>query len=84
MEYEKPILLRIIRKVGYPIDGARINYDVPQIYGFLAIDSQDVKHATEYIALDNIASFTVLNEESPSITAAFESRKLRVEATVER
>ena len=43
---ENPILLRIVQKVGFPIDGARVNYEAPTIAGFLAIESQDVKHAT--------------------------------------
>jgi len=76
---EKPILLRIVPKVGYPIDGVRINYDVPAIHGFLAIESPDVKHATMYIALDNIASFTVLDEESFNIRAAFPKHEVKVE-----
>ena len=79
---ENPIILRIVQKVGFPIDGARVNYEAPTIAGFLAIESQDVRHATQYIALDNIASFTVLTEESYNITAAFPVQK--VKAQVER
>lgn len=74
---ENPILLRIVQKVGFPIDGARVNYEAPTIAGFLAIESQDVRHATQYIALDNIASFTVLTEESYNITAAFPELKVK-------
>ncbi len=76
---EKPVILRIIQKIGYPLDGVRINYDVPTIQGFLAIESPDYKHATLYIALDNIASFTVLDEESYNIRAAFPKTEVKVE-----
>lgn len=68
---EKPVLLRIVQKTGYPIDGARVQWQAPQIDGFLAIESPDIKHATTYIALDNIASFSVLNEEICNILSSF-------------
>lgn len=68
---DKPILLSIVQKTGLRIDGARVQWQAPQIDGFLAIESQDIKHATTYIALDNIASFTVLNEEICNITSSF-------------
>lgn len=61
--YDKPIILRLTLKCGLPIDGARVQYEAPEIPGFLPIESQDYKNATQYIALDNIASFTALNEE---------------------
>lgn len=68
---DKPILLSIIQKTGLRIDGARVQYQAPQIAGFLAIESQDIRNATQYIALDNIASFTVLNEEACNIIGSF-------------
>ncbi len=68
---ENPVLLRIVQKVGLPIDGARIDYNAPVISGFLAIESTDIRHVTNYIALDNIASFSVLSEEIPNIVTAF-------------
>lgn len=68
---DKPIILRIVQKTGYPIDGARIQWQAPQIDGFLAIESPDVYKATEYIALDNIASFTVLDEEACNLLGSF-------------
>lgn len=72
IEKENPILLRIVQKTGLPIDIARIDYNAPVIPGFLAIESQDIRHVTQYIAFDNIASFTVLAEEIPNIVQAFE------------
>jgi hypothetical protein len=74
---EKPILLNIIQKTGLRIDGARVQWQAPEIAGFLAIESQDVRHATQYIALDNIASFTVLNEEICNITSSFPVPKIK-------
>ena len=74
---EKPILLNIVQKTGLRIDGARVQWQAPEIAGFLAIESQDVRHATQYIALDNIASFTVLNEEICNITSSFPVPKIK-------
>lgn len=68
---DKPILLDIILHTGVRIDGARVQWQAPTIDGFLAIESPDIKHATKYIALSNIASFTVLNEEICNITSSF-------------
>ena len=73
----KPILLRIVQKVGYPIDGARVQWQAPPIAGFLPIGSPDVKNATQYIALDNIASFTVLNEEACNILGSIPVPKVQ-------
>lgn len=70
MDY-KPIILKIIPKVGYPIDGARVQYGAPEIDGFIAIESQEIKNATTYVAIDNIATFTVLDDEAPNIKGAF-------------
>lgn len=73
----KPIILRIVQKTGYPIDGARVQWQAPPIDGFLAIESQDVRNATQYIALDNIASFTVLNEEACNLLGSFPVPKVQ-------
>ena len=75
---DRPILLKIIQKTGYPIDGARIQWQAPQIDGFLAIESQEYKNATQYIALDNIASFTLLNEETGNIINTFPTPTVKV------
>jgi len=77
---DKPILLKIIQKTGYPIDGARLQYEAPQIDGFLAIESQMTKHATCYIALDNIASFEVLDDEAINVTGAFPVPRIKTKA----
>ncbi len=69
-----PILLNIKPKKGETIYAARIEYGAPKIAGFLPIESKSSPNATTYIALDNIASFTVLNAEAPNIPYAFESR----------
>lgn len=74
---EKPILLKIVLKKGATIDGARLQLDVPKIPGFLAIESQTIKHATDYIALDNIASFSVIDYEAPNIRRCFAPVKVR-------
>ena len=78
MTMYKPIILKIIPKVGYPIEGARVQYEAPQIDGFLAIESQEIKNTTTYIAIDNIASFSVLNEEACNITAYFPEPTIKV------
>lgn len=75
---DKPILLSIVQKTGLRIDGARLQWRAPEIDGFLAIESQEIKHATQYIALDNIASFTVLNEEAGNILSSFPVPSVKV------
>lgn len=75
---DKPIILKIIPKVGYPINGARIQYEAPQIDGFLAIESQEIKNTTTYIAIDNIASFSVLNDEAVNIGMFFPEPTVKV------
>ena len=69
-----PILLNIKLKKGETIYAAHIEYGAPKIAGFLAIEDKQTPNATTYVALDNIASFTVLNAEAPNIPYAFESR----------
>ena len=61
-----PMFLKIVQKDGCTIYGAKLRSDLPTIPGYLPIESQDILYATQYISLDNIASFTVLNEESPN------------------
>jgi len=78
-----PILLKIVPKKGDTIYGARIEYNSPKLAGFLAIEDQDTPHATTYIAFDNIASFTVLNAETPNIVYAFDSRvKVKIDNSI--
>lgn len=74
----KPIILKIIQKVGYPIDGARVQYEAPQIDGFLAIENPEIKNSTVYIAIDNIASFSVLNEEAVNLVSNFPEPTIKV------
>lgn len=68
---EKPILLSIKLKTGDSIDGARLQWTAPQIAGFLAIEHGYLKGVTTYIALDNIASFEVLDDEIYNILDSF-------------
>lgn len=76
--YDKPILLEIVPVKGEPITGARVQYEAPEIPGFLAIESPDVKGATQYIAYSNIASFTVINEEAYNVVSSFPTPKVKV------
>lgn len=76
--YEKPILLEIVQVKGEPIIGARVQIEAPNIPGFLAIESQDVKGATQYIALSNIASFTAINEEVCNVIGCIPTPKVKV------
>lgn len=76
--YDKPILLEIVPVKGEPITGARVQYEAPGIPGFLAIESQEVKGATQYIALSNIASFTVINEEACNVVGNIPQPKIKV------
>ena len=76
--YDKPILLEIVPIKGEPITGARVQHTAPEIPGFIAIESQEVKGATQYIAYSNIASFTVIDEEAYNITSSFPVPKVKV------
>ena len=75
---EKPILLKIVLKKGATIDGARLQLNAPKLPGFLAIESQEYKRATTYIALDNIASFTLIDDEACNIRFAFPAERVKV------
>ncbi len=78
-----PILLKIVPKKGATIYAAKIAYDSPKLAGFLAIESPNTPNATDYIALDNIASFSVLNAETPNIVYAFDSRvKVKIDESI--
>ena len=68
---EKPILLELKLKDGSLWDCVIINHEVPTIKGFLAIESQDTKFTTKYIALDTIESFSVLDREICNIVGSF-------------
>lgn len=78
---EKPIILNIELKKGSRIVGARIQIDAPKISGFLAIECQEVPHATTYIALDNITSFSLIDGEVKNIVRFFPAQavKARIE-----
>jgi len=65
----KPVLLRLELRSGKPIDGARVQYEAPEIPGFLAIESKEYSNATQYISLNEITSFTTLNEEVCNVTS---------------
>ena len=75
---DKPELLRIVLKIGTSIDHAKIQINAPQIAGFLPIETPNHPHMTTYIALDNIAMLTVLNEDVCSILGAFPVPKVKI------
>ena len=78
-----PILLKIIRKKGETLHGAQIEYSAPRIDGFLAVVNPNLANSTEYIAFDNIASFTLLNRESCNVRIAFDRRlKVKVDESL--
>lgn len=72
----KPVLLRLDQKIGARYNAAKVQVEAPQIAGFLPIETPNNPNATTYIALDNIASFTVLNEEACNIVFAFPVPKI--------
>lgn len=67
---ENPILLDMKLNTGEIVRGVRVNYEAPQIAGFLAIEGE-VIHTTRYIALSAITSFSVVTEEAFNILGAF-------------
>jgi len=76
-EEQKPVIELIVQKVGDPLHNVKINYRAAEVSGFLPIESQDIQGATQYIALSNIASFTVKNTEAHNIAGAFPATRIR-------
>ena len=62
-QYEKPIIDEIILITGETFTDARLQIDAQRVPGFIAIESQRLKDATEYISHGAISSFTVKNDE---------------------
>lgn len=60
---DKPKIEEIIFVSGEIINDARLEVDAPALPGFVAIVSQDLKEATQYVALSSIQSFTMKNKE---------------------
>lgn len=75
---DKPILVEIVRYKGDKITGARVQHEAPEIPGFLAIESPEIKGATQYIALSNIADFTAIDEELCNIVGNIPEPKVIV------
>ena len=60
---QKPKIEEIIFVSGEIITNARLEVDAPSFLGFMAIVSQDLKEATQYVALSSIQSLTMKNNE---------------------
>lgn len=60
---QKPKIEEIIFVSGEIINDARLEVDAPALPGFMAIVSQDLKEATQYVALSSIQSLTMKNKE---------------------
>lgn len=73
----KPVLLNITLRVGRNFVGARINNDMPQIPGFLAVECPHVPKSTTYINIENIAMFTVLDAEVHNVIHNFPVPKVK-------
>lgn len=70
-KYEKPIIDEIVLLSGETFTDARLQTDAQRVPGFMAIESQRLKDATEYIALTAISSFTVKNDELMKTSPAY-------------
>lgn len=62
-QHEKPIIDEIILVTGEKIEDARLQIEAQRLPGFIAIESQQLREATEYISHSAILSFTIRNEE---------------------
>lgn len=60
---EKPKIEEIIFLSGEIINDAIIETDAPTLPGFMALVSQELKQATQYVALSSIQSLTMKNNE---------------------
>lgn len=70
-KYEKPIIDEIILITGETFTDARLQIDAQRVPGFIAIESQRLKDATEYISHGAISSFTVRNDELMKTSPAY-------------
>lgn len=77
MNMGKPVVLRIKLKSGTFLHGMRVDYEAPQIDGFVALVNKELPNSTKYIAYDAIEYFTVVNQEACNVKSAFE-RRVRV------
>lgn len=79
----KPVILRIKLKTGTFLHGARVDYEAPQIDGFLALVGKEINNTTKYIAYDAIEYFTVVNQEACNVKNAFDRRyKVKVDSSL--
>ena len=63
IEIEKPIIEEIVLITGETFINARLEVEAQSLPGFIAIESQRIKDAAEYISLNAISSFTIKNSE---------------------
>lgn len=81
-KYEKPIIEEIVLITGETFTDARLQIDAQRVPGFIAIESQRLKDATEYISHSAISSFTVRNDELMKTSPAYyfsPEQKVKVE-----
>lgn len=81
-KYEKPIIDEIVLTTGETFTDARLQIDAQRVPGFIAIESQRLKDATEYISHGAISSFTVRNDELMKTSPAYyfsPEQKVKVE-----
>ena len=81
-KYEKPIIDEIVLTMGETFTDARLQIDAQRVPGFIAIESQRLKDATEYISHGAISSFTVRNDELMKTSPAYyfsPEQKVKVE-----
>lgn len=82
IQYEKAKIAEIILLSGETITDATLEIDAPRVPGFIAIQSQSLKEATEYVALAAISSMTVKNAELVKTSPAYyfsPEQKVKVE-----
>ena len=80
--YEKPIIEEIVLVTGETLTDAKLQIEAQRLPGFIAIESQRCRNATEYISHRAISSFTVRNEELEKTSPAHyftPEQKIKVE-----
>lgn len=81
-KHEKPIIDEIVLITGETFTDARLQTDARRVPGFMAIESQRLKDATEYISHSAISSFTIRNDELMKTSPAYyfsPEQKVKVE-----
>lgn len=68
---DKTIIEKIVFLSGFVMKNAILEVEAQRVPGFIAIQSQCIEDATEYISLASISSMTIKNDELEKTSPAY-------------